>query len=436
MLGLPTPSESRIALRVTSDAQRHVRSGHPWVFDGSIVSQNRPGDLGDLGVIFDNKRNFVAIGLFDPDSPIRLKILHHGRPRQIDAEFWRSKITAAAALREGLVKDEKTTAYRLINGENDGLPGLVVDRYDDVLVMKIYSGAWFGFLPAIAAVLVEETGADQLALRLSRNVMDGYTFGCEDGMMVRVADREPGEPPRLEQVEDPSDPVRFLENGLKLEADVLRGQKTGYFLDQRDNRAMVASLSKKKSMLDVFSCSGGFALNAAAGGASRVHAIDQAPEAIRTLQANFEANSDIEAVAACSVTTAVADAFTEMQRLQHAGHQFDIIVIDPPSFAQKKEDIGRAIRAYRELTTLGLALLAPNGVLVQASCSSRVVADEFFAAVSKAADRSGYALNPFTYTEHAEDHPATFAQGSYLKAVFARPRPVKTQSRQRRTGRS
>ncbi len=427
MLPLPSPTSKRLAVRVTRDAERHIRSGHPWIYDQSIESLSHEGVAGDLAVIFDKKRDFLAIGLFDPSSPIQIKVLHHGRPSQIDRNFWEERIGAAIAIREPLRLDPGTTAYRLINGENDALPGLVVDRYDTSLVIKLYSAAWFPHLVDVVMALTHLVHPDQIVLRLARNVARGETFHCYDGMVLQLTAPDSGAIPTLAEG-TPTGPVDFLENGLRLEADLLRGQKTGHFLDQRDNRNRVTELAaglqsagSGGSALDVFSCTGGFSLSAAAGGATSVHAVDLAPMAIQNLIANFDRNLNLPLVEACRLSTTIGDAFEVMERLAKQDQRYDMVIIDPPSFAQKQEDISRAQRAYRRLTSLGLGVLAPGGVLVQSSCSSRLSAEKFFDGVQEAARLNGFHLNPFAHTEHGLDHPATFAQGHYLKTIYARP---------------
>ncbi len=434
-----------MAVRVTKDAQRQIRGGHPWIFEQSIESGtpftggDQAHESGDLAVIFDRNRKFLAIGLFDPDSPIRIKVLHSGRAKTIDAGFWAERLGAAIELRRPLQDDAGTSAYRLVNGENDGLPGLIVDRYDSWLVIKLYSAAWLPHLTAIAAALsqllqstdsaAKDSAALGLVLRLSRNVAQGETFGAEDGMVIRLEADSAGVDQLVEVDHGSSDSndagsathVDFVENGLRLRANLLTGQKTGHFLDQRDNRRLVSTLSQGRRVLDVFSCTGGFTLAAAAGEARSVHAIDQAPLAIEALLANVARNQSNPMIQDCTVTTSTADAFEEMERLSDDGQRFDLIIVDPPSFAQKQADISRAQRAYRRLTSLALALLAADGVLVQSSCSSRLSADRFFDGVHEAARLNGYDLRTFNTTEHALDHPVSFPQGSYLKAIYARP---------------
>jgi len=405
----PAASDRRLAVRVTPDALRHVRSGHPWVFEDSITSvgpDDHPGAPGDLAVIFDRDRAFAAIGLYDPDSPIRVRVLHSGAPTRIDAAFWRAAIDRALALRVNFTAAEAAheLGYRIINGENDALPGLVVDRYADVLVVKLYSAVWFPHLAAVTDALLDATGCTGVVLRLARNVQRGETHGLDDGDLLAG------------HIHD--GPVRFREGDLWFAADVRRGQKTGHFLDQRANRLRVGSMSAGLDVLDVFASTGGFSVHAAAGGATSVHAVDVSAPTLAAAEANMALNLHLPAVAGCRFTTQVGDAFDVMAQLADEGRSYDLVIIDPPSFAQRQADAERARRAYARLTQLALPLVRRGGVLVQASCSSRVTSDEFVATVVSTADRAGCTLREIARTGHDVDHPVGFPEGAYLKAGF------------------
>ena len=405
----PIGEVTRLAVRVTKDAGRQIRGGHPWVFDESITSVKPEGRAGDLAVIFDDRRNFMAIGLYDPASPIRIKVLHHGKPQTIDGDFWRARVEAAVDRRGRLVGSKHTTGYRVVHGENDGLPGLVVDRYADTLVTKVYSEAWFAHLDAIVEALVEVLEPAAVVLRLSRQVAKGDTGGRYDGMQLVGA---PG-----------VGRVQFLEHDVRFEADVLGGQKTGFFLDQRENRLKVRSRAAGRRVLDVFSSSGGFSVNAAAGGASQVHSVDISAEALAAARRNMALNEDRPAVKACRHETTTGDAVTVLYDLIDRQRLYDLIVVDPPSFASRQSQVDGALRAYGRLTELALQLLEPGGTLVQASCSARVTEPEFYSTILEAAARRRVGLENVVRTGHAEDHPIGFAQGAYLKAIFARVEP-------------
>ncbi len=404
LLRVPRPSDKRLAVRVTPDALRHIRSGHPWVFEESVTSISHEADVGDVSVIFDNDRKFVALALYDPDSPIQFRILHVGKPTPIDADWWRSTIDAALAVRAPFTTapDADRLAYRVLNGENDGVSGLVVDRFAGVLVIKLYSAAWFAHLVPVVNALLDLTGCSGVVLRLARNLQTRETFGLVDGDVIAG--------------DLPDGPVRFLEAGLEFDADVRTGQKTGHFLDQRANRIRVGEMSAGREVLDVFASTGGFSVHAAAGGARSVHAVDLSAPTLAAAEHNVALNAHLDAVRACAFTTEVGDAFEVMAQLARAGHDYDLVVVDPPSFAQRQANVEGALRAYTRLTHLALRLVRPGGTLVQASCSSRVTAEQFFDTVVDAAESAGRPLSEIARTGHDIDHPVTFREGAYLKA--------------------
>lgn len=415
---LPAPASRRLAVRVTKDAERQIRGGHPWVFESSVTSVRGDGAPGDLAVVFDAKRSFVAIGLYDPTSPIRIRVLHQGAPQTIDDHWWADRIQAALDRRAPLAASDATTGYRCVHGENDGLPGLVLDRYDSTYVVRLDTPALVPHLGTVLDVVRSRLDPAAVVLRLGRQVQQALRRGVgvlfhgdfddelHDGVTV-LGDA-------------PTQPVLFRENGLTFEADVVRGQKTGHFLDQRDNRARVRALAHDADVLDLFCCTGGFTVHAAAGGAQSVHSVDLSPHAIESVRRNLQHNSRLTPVRDCRHTATVGDAFETMQRLARDGSDFDLVVVDPPSFASKNVDVGPGLAAYRRLTELALQLLRPGGVLVQSSCSSRITAAQFHDAVESTARDSGVELDVFDRTDHPIDHPIGFAHGAYLKTTFAR----------------
>ncbi len=407
--GVDAEAPRRLAVRVTRDALRRIREPHPWVYDRSITSVKGDGRPGDLAVVFDDRNRFAAIGLYDPASPIRVRILHQGAPAPIDEGFWRSVVAQAVERRARLASSTHTTGYRVVSGENDGLPGLVVDRYADVLVVKAYTAAWRPHLDAVLDPLVELLAPRSVVLRLARTAARSASGGWRDGVVLR-GERVDG-------------PVEFLEHDLRFEADVVHGQKTGHFLDQRENRLEVRSRSAGRRVLDVFSSSGGFSVNAAAGGASLVHSVDLNPHSIDAARRHMQLNRDRRAVAECRHETSTGDAMEVMRSLADARRRFDMVIVDPPAFATRKSQVDGALRAYGRLTELALALLEPGGTLVQASCSARVTAADLSTVVTEAASAAGMRLTNRRRTGHAEDHPVSFPEGEYLTALFARVEP-------------
>ncbi len=404
---LPQVSDRRLALKLSKDALRQVRGGHPWVFDGAIKSITEGGSSGDLGVIFDDNRRFVAIGLYDPDSPIRLRVLHQGKPTQVDPAFFASRITEAFEQRAGLEADPGTTGFRVVNGENDGLGGLIVDRYESVAVVKLYSTAWFPHLQGVVNAIVALDGIDSVILRLSREVASNETFGLSDGDLLAG--------PEVEDI------VEFLENGLAFAADVHVGHKTGHFLDQRENRQRVRQISEGKNVLDVFSCTGGFSIYAAAGGAKSVTSIDISEPAMRFATDNMNRNASL--TSDTRHLTIVDDAYHALERLAESGQTFDLVVVDPPSFAHSNDQINRASKAYRRLAAAAAKVVAPGGELFHSSCSNRIDENLFFELVAEGVRDAGRKATELGRFGHASDHPATFPQGNYLKAVHHRLAP-------------
>jgi 23S rRNA (cytosine1962-C5)-methyltransferase len=258
----------RLAVRLHAGAERAVRRGHPWVFAEGIRQLKGAGAAGDLAVVFDQYNRFVAIGLYDPDSPIRIRVLHHGEPVVIDQEWLTHRVRTAWQLRRE-VASESTTGYRLVHGENDGLPGLVADRYGSSVVLKVYSAAWLPHLDSVVAALHAVDAPTRVVLRLSRAVQAAADT-LTDGQVLAG---------------DPLDgPVLFLENGITFEADLVRGQKTGFFLDQRDNRARVERHASGRSVLNVFAYTGGFSVYAARGGARAVTSVDISAPALEAAE--------------------------------------------------------------------------------------------------------------------------------------------------------
>jgi 23S rRNA (cytosine1962-C5)-methyltransferase len=408
LVALPNPADRRMALHITRDAERHLRSGHPWLFADSIVRQSHEGKPGDLAVVFDQKRRFLAIGLYDPTSPIRLRILQQGTAATIGQLWFQEKLRTIIGLRHPLAADERTTGYRLVYGENDGLPGCVVDRFDTTLVVKLYTAAWVPHLQDLLRALQAIHPAERIVLRMSRNLQNQpeHLYGLEEGMILMG-------PPL-------TGPVIFLENGLRFEADPIHGQKTGFFLDQRENRARVEKLAAGKRVLNVFAYNGGFSLYAARGGATEVASLDISRPALAAAEDNFAHNQDNPQVAAADHQLLVGDAFLLLQQLAQANERYDLVIIDPPAFAKRQSEVTRALKAYAQLAILGLGVLRPGGMIVLASCSSRVDAETFVANAQQAASRTGRALQIFDQTGHALDHPIGFAEGAYLKCIYAR----------------
>lgn len=393
-------SRSRLRIELFPRAETAVRRGHPWVYQESVKSQNREGETGELAVMYDRKDRFMAVGLYDADSPIRIRIVHCGKPVMIDRDWWLEKTRACLSLREENVLSGQTDGARMINGESEGFPGLIADRYADTLVVKLYTAAWLPRWEEMEGVLREVLAPRHLVLRLSRNIQQeaAERRGLKEGFRG-----DPG-----------GEVVVFSENGIRFEAAVLHGQKTGFFLDQRDNRARVESLAAGRDVLNVFSFSGGFSLYAARGGAKSVTDLDISAHALDSAARNFKLNEADPRIAAARRETVRADAFKWMDEDLRS---YDMIIVDPPSLAKREKEREGAIRAYQRLNTRAVARLRPGGILVAASCSAHVAASEFHELVKEAAQRSGRSWRELWTAGHAMDHPVGFPEAQYLKAL-------------------
>jgi 23S rRNA (cytosine1962-C5)-methyltransferase len=454
----PQAKKKLLRLRVTAAAEAALRGGHPWLFADSIREQNRAGRTGELAAIYDRRDRFLAIGLFDADSPLRVRVLHAGKPVVIDAGWWRQRLGRALSHRAGF--DEHTTGYRCIHGESDGWPGLVLDRYASTFVMKLYTAAWFPRIEEVAGLFHAVLKPERLVLRLSRNIQTvaERDFGWKDGQSLEkaiqraagvltadksfefaIANREesgqievPHESERRAPAREAeasrtaarrsgpvlseSGRVVFFENGLRFEADVVRGQKTGFFLDQRENRRRVETLATGRAALNAFSFSGGFSLYAARGGAQSVTDLDISAYALEAGQRNFLLNQTLPNVARCSRETIQADAFEWLAN--NSRRSFDLVILDPPSLAKREVERPAALAAYSRLAAQGIRALRDGGILVAASCSSHVPSRDFFEAVRSAATRSRRRFHELERTGHPLDHPATFPEAEYLKCIY------------------
>lgn len=392
-----------LKVRLTPTAERAVIDGHPWVYSDRIKSVNRKGRTGEFAVIYSRNDRFLAIGLFDENSPITLRIFHKGKPVQLNSDWWTRHLRDGLEKRNGLF-DLNTSGYRCLNGENDGWPGLVLDRYGSCYVIKIYTAAWLPHLSRITECIDKLLEPKRVILRLSRNIVDSAkTLSISDGQSLKGSEEGMAE---------------FLENGYVFEADPVMGQKTGFFLDQRDNRAKVGSLSKDADVLNLFSHVGGFSIHAAGGGAKSALDIDLSRHALQACERHFELNNHHAVVKQCSHTTRQADVFQWLEARQK--DRFDIVIVDPPSLARKASEKTGAIQAYATLTSEAVRLVRREGILVSSSCSAHVSAHEFFTIIRETVQQSGRKWVELDTTHHAADHPATFKEGEYLKCIYIR----------------
>ncbi|MFT3916775.1 MAG: class I SAM-dependent rRNA methyltransferase [Anaeromyxobacteraceae bacterium] len=393
-------------LALQEDLVRHLRAGHPWVFRKAIERAPKGLAAGTIVDVTEGGR-FVARGYLNPHSAITVRVLTREPAEAVDAAFWRRRIARAHALRAELV--EGTTGYRVVHGESDGLPGIVVDRYDRFLVMKLYS-----------AGLTPHRGAIVEALRAEVPGIAGV-FG-RDEIGRDDADDGGGDEKGSGKVlwgAEPPEQITIDEHGMKVLVDVRRGQKTGFFLDQRENRRMVRELARGRAeALNLFGYTGGFSVAAALGGAKHVVTVDVDADAIALARENFKVNG----LQMADHAFATEDAFEILARYKREGRRFDLVVCDPPAFAKSQKAVEGALAGYASLNRAALAVLSPGGLLVTASCSARVSAEQFTDAVKEAAFKAKVDLQLVRETRQPPDHPVSlqFREGRYLKCLVLR----------------
>lgn len=392
----------RLAVKLNAKGEQFVVQGHPWVFSNNITKINEDARSGDLAIVFGkNKNRVVGLGLYDGNSPIRIKMLHSSHEKvEINAAFFHNKIQIAFNKRKPLLKT-KTNSYRLLFGENDGFPGLIADVYASVLVVKIYSEIWLPYLETIIPSLQETSNSKTVVIRLSRSLEQSKSHQLKNGDVVY------GE---LE-----NEVVKFVEHGVNFSANVIKGHKTGYFLDHRANRKQVGEWSNGKTVMDVFSYAGGFSVHALCNGAKEVTSLDISKQALEIALQNGKLNNYVG-----KHKTIAGDAFAELKKLIKNKVTFDVVVIDPPSFAKQASEIDLAKKKYAQLAQLGAQLTAKKGLLVLASCSSRVVSQVFFDINNQALSATKRKYKTILNTNHDIDHPISFLEGAYLKCGYYR----------------
>ncbi len=402
-------------LVLQKDLARHLRAGHPWVFRKAV--EKAPAGLvaGAIVDVVEGER-FVARGYYDPHSAISVRILTREPAEAIDAAFWKRRVQRAMALRRELVHG--TNGFRMVHGESDGLPGVVADRYDRWVVLKLYSAGLTPHRGHLVEALREAAVAGGAGAGLEHVAPLAGVYGRDE--IARDEEDDQAAPQgRVLWGAEPPERIPIDEHGVKMLVDVRRGQKTGTFLDQRENRRMVRELARgRAAALNCFSYTGGFSLAAALGGAKHVVSVDVDADAIALARDNFTENG----LHPADHAFAVEDVFDALARYKREGRRFDLVVCDPPAFAKSQKAVEGALAGYASLNRAALAVLAPGGLLVTASCSARVSAEQFFDAVKEAAFKARVELQLVEERRQPPDHPVSpqFREGRYLKCLVYR----------------
>jgi len=373
------------------------------VYSGAVerAPEVPPGTVVD---VVDHRGRFVLRGHFNPRAPIRVRALSWDPGERIDAAFLRRRLAAALALRQQAGLRAFTDAFRLVHGEGDGLPGLVVDEYAGFLVLQVHTAG----MEALRASLLDELWE----LCAPRGIFERSDVG------TRRAEGLPGRPTGLLRGEPPPALIPIREHGVRLFVDVYHGQKTGFFLDQRDNRLRVQRLARGQRVLGLFAYTAAFSAHAQQGGAARTLDVDIGLHGLAAARSNLAANL----APGGRWDYVVANAFPFVETLAERGPRFDIVVIDPPSLVRKQEQLEHALGVYTKLNRNALRLVRSGGLLVTASCSARVSAEDFFQVIRHAAAGAGVRLRIQWLSHEPPDHPVDPAlpEGRYLKCAGAR----------------
>jgi len=399
-------------IRLAKRLEKSIRAGHPWIYREALDLRSARGGLipksfggsssGDLATgsavdIIGPDNKFVARGLYDAKSPLAVRVATLDRAQPLDEAFVRARVTSALRLRRGIIDPATTDAFRWLNGEGDFLPGVVVDVYGPVAVLRLDGDAVRVWRDWVTAAVVAE----------------GRPLG-----IAHVLERSRGGKSELLHGGAPPSPVEIREHGVRFAVDVLHGQKTGFFLDQRENRRAIRPFAAGVDVVNLFGYTGGFSVHAALAGARHVTTVDVAAAALTDARANFALNGlDPECHA-----FAAEDAFAWLDRAARERRRFGLVVTDPPSFAPSEKALQKGLTAYRDLHARALSLVDEGGIFAAASCSSHVTMDAFVGTLRDAADKTRRPLRLLELRGQPGDHPTppAFPEGRYLKFVLAR----------------
>jgi 23S rRNA (cytosine1962-C5)-methyltransferase len=369
--------DKRVLLKPKEDLR--IRNGHPWIFSNEIARTEGNLGRGDLVEIISAQQTSLGIGLYNPNSLIAVRLLSP-TVLSVDHEFFRRRLSDAARLRERMFPG--STIYRLVHGEADFLPGLVVDRFDDLLVVQTYAAGMEMRLPLVCDVLESLFRPAGILQR------DESPLRTLEGL------------PLVRQVlRGASHVVDFLLDGIRFQLDPLEGQKSGFFFDQRLNRPAITPYAGDARVLDGFCNDGGFALYAAKAGARSVLGVDSSAEAVRRAETNASLNGF------AYPRFLVADMFDALESLARDGEEFDLIILDPPSFTKSRKNVQSAKQGYRQLHRAALRILVRGGILATASCSHHIQPEVFLDVIHDAARKEGRALQVLDWRGASPDHP-------------------------------
>jgi len=372
---------------------------HPWIFSGAIQHVDGDPASGSTVDLLSSDKKFLAQASYSPISQIRARVWTFDN-EIIDKEFFRSKIRSSIATRQKLNLTVQSNAYRIIYAESDGIPGLIVDRYGDILVLQSLTAGAEYWKETFADILLEETGLTTIYERSDADVRELEGLAPKIGLLRGTI---------------PDSQFTITENNLQFKVNFQSGHKTGYYLDQRKNRLRVKELASDKDVLDCFCYTGGFTANALAGGAKSVLSVDSSADALELCKENTALND----LPTDKHTSLEGDVFQLLRKFRDEARSFDMIILDPPKFAPTSAHTEKATRAYKDINLLAFKLLRPGGVLITFSCSGGVDAGLFQKIVAGAALDAGVDAQIIEHLSQGADHPVSlhFPEGAYLKGL-------------------
>jgi 23S rRNA (cytosine1962-C5)-methyltransferase len=390
-------------LTLKSGREKSLLRRHPWVFSGAVERVDGNPGSGETVDVLDAKGHFIARAAYSPSSQIRARVWSFDSAEQVDATFFRRRIQTALAHRATLGLFSPGEGARLIHAESDGIPGLIVDRYGDVLVLQSLTAGCEFWRETLADLLLEETGATAIYERSDADVRELEGLPIRNGLLRGVL-------PNNEHR------IFILENDLKFTVNIAEGHKTGFYLDQRENRQRVGQLAAGRDVLNCFCYTGGFTVYALAGGANSVLSIDSSADALTLGRENLALNS----LPAEKAEWLEGDVFQALRKLRDQARSFDMIVLDPPKFAATAAQAERAARGYKDINLLAFKLLRPGGILATFSCSGGIDAALFQKIVAGAALDAGVDASIIGHFSQGGDHPISlhFPEGAYLKGLL------------------
>ena len=383
------------ALYLKPKEHRRLLTGHLWVFSNELREVPRDIAAGETVQLFTHDGRLMGTGFFNPQSLIAFRLLTRDE-EQPDREFFLRKIQEARKLREKLYPASETNAWRLVHGESDGLPGLIIDRFDRAFVLQSFSAGMDRHMPVITDVLRELFEPTTIVLRNESPLRELEGLPLFKEMLLGSA----------------ADATQVIEDaGIRYQINILEGQKTGFFLDQRENRRMVRKYSAGADVLDVYTNDGGFALNTMYAGAQSTTMIDISQDALQRAEQNARINS------LDKFSIIASDAFEALNKLHQESRTYDLVILDPPSFTKSRKAVPAALKAYAKLNRLGLQLVRDEGFLATASCSHHVSEEEFLASVHLAGLQANKHLRLIFRSSQPPDHPVLLSmpETSYLK---------------------